>query len=74
MSFPKTRILGVALAVASAAWIASFTSVVSAPAGAAARDGAKDYKFQTPPIGSFGVQSLAELRGKPVLIDFWGTR
>jgi hypothetical protein len=32
------------------------------------------YTFSKPPVGSLGVQSLAELRGKPVLIDFWGTR
>ena len=71
MSFHKASICGAVLALASAAWIASFASV--APASALG-DGAKDYKFQSAPIGSLGVQSLADLRGKPVLIDFWGTR
>jgi hypothetical protein len=32
------------------------------------------YRFQKPPVNSMGVKSMAELRGKPVLIDFWGTR
>jgi hypothetical protein len=32
------------------------------------------YTFSKPPVDSLGVQSLADLRGKPVLIDFWGTR
>jgi hypothetical protein len=32
------------------------------------------YKFEKPPVNSMGVQSMADLRGKPVLIDFWGTR
>ena len=33
-----------------------------------------DYKFREAPINSMGITSFAELRGKPVLIDFWGTR
>lgn len=41
----------------------------------AAAEGAKvDYRFSTAPVNAAGVKSLAELRGKPVLIDFWGTR
>jgi hypothetical protein len=32
------------------------------------------HTFRAPPVNSMGVKSLAELRGKPVLIDFWGTR
>jgi thiol-disulfide isomerase/thioredoxin len=33
-----------------------------------------DYAFRRPPINDFGIASLADLRGKPVLIEFWGTR
>ncbi len=33
-----------------------------------------DFKFSTPPLNSDGMKSLAELRGRPVLIEFWGTR
>ena len=32
------------------------------------------YAFRNPPVNSMGVKSMADLRGKPVLIDFWGTR
>ncbi len=30
--------------------------------------------FSMPPADSFGVKSFAALRGKPVLVEFWGTR
>jgi len=32
------------------------------------------YTFRNAPVNSMGVKSMADLRGKPVLIDFWGTR
>jgi len=32
------------------------------------------YAFRTPPVNSAGLSSLAALRGKPVLVEFWGTR
>jgi hypothetical protein len=32
------------------------------------------YDFRDPPVNSMGVRGLADLRGMPVLIDFWGTR
>ena len=54
----------VALALASAAWLSS----AAKPADTAP----VDYTFRELPLGSMGVKSLAELRGKPVLIDFWG--
>jgi len=38
------------------------------PAG----DEAADYKFREPPLNSLGIKSLAEMRGKPIVIDFWG--
>jgi hypothetical protein len=41
---------------------------------AAASDGPKKYSFRTPPVNSLGLKSLADLRGRPVLVDFWGTR
>jgi len=46
-------------------------------AGAADGDGegkTARYKFRQPLDNGRGVSSLEELRGKPVLIDFWGTR
>ncbi len=33
-----------------------------------------DHKFRTPLVNALGVTSFADLRGKPVLVDFWGTR
>jgi hypothetical protein len=33
-----------------------------------------DYRFSTAPVNAMGIKSLADLRGKPVLVDFWGTR
>ena len=33
-----------------------------------------DHTFRTPPAGGLGVQSLKDLRGKTVLVEFWGTR
>ena len=32
------------------------------------------YTFRTPPVNSAGLSSLEGLRGKPVLVEFWGTR
>jgi hypothetical protein len=34
--------------------------------------GIVEYKFSSPPLHALGIQSMAELRGKPVVIDFWG--
>ena len=46
----------------------------AASAGTLPGDEGNGYKFQEAPVNSLGVKGLAELRGKPVLIDFWGTR
>jgi hypothetical protein len=65
MKFPLSKsvvlssIVGIALAALPAA---------TAPSG----DAAANYSFREPPLNSLGVKSLAELRGKPVVIDFWG--
>jgi hypothetical protein len=47
--------------------------------GAAAPVGGGDgktvaYTFREAPFNARGVKTLEDLRGKPVLIDFWGTR
>jgi hypothetical protein len=52
------------LALASVAALASF--------GVPSDEKKVDYTFREPPVNSLGIKSLAELRGKPVLIDFWG--
>ncbi len=33
-----------------------------------------EYKFREAPFNGMGVTSLADFRGKPLLVDFWGTR
>ena len=33
-----------------------------------------NYTFREMPINGMGVQHLEELRGKPVFVEFWGTR
>jgi len=33
-----------------------------------------EFRFQAPLLNGPGIASLADLRGRPVLIDFWGTR
>ena len=43
---------------------------VSAPRG---DEAAASYVFATAPVNAKGVKGMADLRGKPVLIDFWGT-
>ena len=32
------------------------------------------YQFRSTPTNARGIRNLEDLRGKPVLIDFWGTR
>ncbi len=32
------------------------------------------YFFSKPPLNGMGVKSLADLRGRPVLVELWGTR
>lgn len=47
----------------------------AAALSASARSGGEgtSYRFSDAPVNSMGVKSMADLRGKPVLIDFWGT-
>ena len=55
----------------------AFAAAPAAQSGAPDRpeeDKPKSFTFRAPPVNSLGVKSLADLRGKPVLIDFWGTR
>ena len=32
------------------------------------------YTFRSAPVNAMGIKGLDELRGKPVLVEFWGTR
>jgi hypothetical protein len=33
-----------------------------------------EYSFRQPVLNGEGMKSLADLRGKPLLVEFWGTR
>jgi hypothetical protein len=33
-----------------------------------------EYQFRRPLLNGMGLSSLAEMQGKPVLVEFWGTR
>lgn len=54
------------LALVGAAWVSA-----SAPVGDSKPI---EHRFSQAPVNAMGVRSLADLRGKPVLVDFWGTR
>ena len=67
----KTRFLCNSLIVLSLTFLAT-----SAPAqGLTVNIGDHpEYTFRKAPFNSRGVQNLQDLRGKPLLIDFWGTQ
>lgn len=59
----------------SIGWLATLGVVFTSVGHSSASAGdSKNFRFQKAPVNSMGVKSMAELRGKPVLIDFWGTR
>ncbi|MFN0007477.1 MAG: hypothetical protein ACKVXR_06170 [Planctomycetota bacterium] len=64
MKLPATKLAASVLILAAAALTSAGSSSVP---GAAV-----EYSFREPPLNSLGVRSLAELRGKPIVIDFWG--
>ena len=55
--------------------LAAALSAASASAGAPG-DGetkpARAFSFREPPLNALGTKSMDELRGKPVVVDFWG--
>jgi hypothetical protein len=57
--------------------LTGFVLALAGPTALLARapvgDEGSGYKFREAPVNSMGVKSMADLRGKPVLIDFWGT-
>ena len=50
------------------------TLACAAPAATAGVGDVVDYKFRQAPVNALGITGFQELRGKPVLVDFWGTR
>jgi hypothetical protein len=60
---------------ALAAGALATAATLSSTQGRAAADGdLPEYEFRRPLLNGMGVSSLAELQGKPVLVEFWGTR
>jgi hypothetical protein len=58
---------------AAAAAVATLASEASA--GGTAKIGDKvSHSFTQPMVNDQGVKSLADLAGRPVLVEFWGTR
>jgi hypothetical protein len=49
-------------------------AAIAASQSTAATGDRPEYRFQRPVQNGMGVGSLAELQGKPVLVEFWGTR
>ena len=61
--------------VAASLALSGLALLRSAAPAVPTESGAKvDYRFSTAPVNALGLKSLAELRGKPILVDFWGTR
>ena len=53
---------------------ASLLLTGNATAQGAVEVGSKpSYSFREAPVNSMGVKSLQELKGRPVLVEFWGT-
>ncbi len=68
---------GLEMNLSTSITLAAAAMLCSAPAMAAqgtVEVGSKtSYTFNKAPINGMGVKSLKDLRGKPVLIEFWGT-
>ena len=63
------------MSVGAVALLAGLTlSFAPAPGGSASVGTAVSHEFRSPLVGGMGLRSLEELRGKPVLVEFWGTR
>jgi hypothetical protein len=52
----------------------SLVAAVSAAPAAAGAGEAVAYRFRSPLDNGLGLVALEDLRGKPVLVEFWGTR
>lgn len=59
--------------IRSLAFVAATLTVTAISATAGVGDKV-DHKFRQSLVDAMGVTSFADLRGKPVLVDFWGTR
>lgn len=58
---------------ATFAIVAAFVAAESATAQTAKVGEKMAYTFQQPIMNGQGVKSLDDLRGRPVVVEFWGT-
>lgn len=64
----------VALGIAAIAVAFASAGTASAQQDRVAKVGAKmSYSWQKPLTNGQGVKSLADLKGRPVVVEFWGT-
>ena len=63
-----------ALASIAAIPLAGLALAVSSPVDGVEPGDKVEYTFRTPLVGALGESSMADFLGKPVLIEFWGTR
>lgn len=54
--------------------VGGLLSLTPAAAGQVSAGDAPEFTFGQDVINGMGVTSLADLAGKPLLVDFWGTR
>jgi hypothetical protein len=54
--------------------LATLALVAVIPSASAGVGDTVNYKFRQAPVNALGITGLEDLRGKPVLVDFWGTR
>ncbi|MBM3990496.1 MAG: hypothetical protein FJ298_05735 [Planctomycetes bacterium] len=64
MQMSRWRFALVPLALVGAAWLSASRPV--------AEGEQVEFKFREAPVNAAGVKGLGDLRGVPVLIDFWG--
>ena len=72
--FPMKRLLPSLLAIAAAAPAVIAATTPAASQAAVEIGDEVDYTFHSAPVNALGIKGLDELRGKPVLVEFWGTR
>ena len=54
--------------------LAALALATSASAQAVSVGDQPSYSFRSPMLQGQGVKSLQDMQGKPVLVEFWGTR
>ena len=71
---PMKRLLPSLLAIAAVVPAVVAATVPTATQSAVDVGDEVAYTFRAAPVNAMGITGLDELRGKPVLVEFWGTR